>query len=380
MRAKNLLISIGVLLFFAGAIGLFLLYFEPVEEEVTSDYSPAAQHNPFLAAERFMDKLDYDVSTSRDRNELDKVLDSDEYDVIITSYSHLFEKPDRRERLMNWMRAGGHLILEVRTNDTSDDVATERPFLNQFGISPISKNPLFENYDDIQTSVQIYQNGTVFQASFLARHSLQVTSDEVTVRSGDKNGTHLVEFDVGEGILTVLSDMELWRNRKIGQLDHAALLAEVLGKSPGRIWLLYYISMPSLMEILWRDASWVVISFIAFLVFFLWSLNNRFGPFITYVKRQRRSLVEHITAAGLFDWRFNQGATLLEGVRGDLLQHIESRHPSWDKKTDSEKVAWICEKTKIPEPQINHALHGDCQTHMMFLHAISTLQTLRKLL
>lgn len=380
MRLKTVLISLLVLGIAAGAVGLFLLYFEPVKEQITSGYSLAARRDPFLAAERFLEKLDYNVTASRDRKELDKALDSDDYSVIITSYSHLFEKPQRREKLLNWIKRGGHLILEVRTNDTTDDVAMDRPFLQQFGLTPTSKNPLFEDYDDIQTGVQIYQNGTVFQTSFLPRHALQVKNDEATVKSGDKNGTHLAEFNMGEGIFTALSDMEIWRNRKIGDLDHAALLAEVLGKDPGRIWLLYYISVPSLFDILWRDAKWVVISSFAFLIFYLWSLNNRFGPFITYIKRQRRSLLEHITAAGLFDWRFNQGATLLEGVRGDLIQHIESRHPSWDKKSTSEKLAWLCEKTKLPEPQIDHALHGDCHNHMTFLHAISTLQTLRKLL
>jgi len=239
MRLKHVLTGFVVALVIAAAVGLFLLYFEPVDEEITSEYSLTARLNPFLAAERFMEKLDYDISASRDRNDLDKVLDSDDYNVIITSYSHLFEKPERREKLMSWIRRGGHLILEVKTDDTSKDAATERPFLNEFGLTPTSKNPLLEDYDDTQCSVQIYQNGAVFEASFLPRHALEVNGDDATVISSDKNGTHLVEFDVGEGILTVLSDMELWRNRKIGELDHAALLAEVLGKSPGRIWVLY---------------------------------------------------------------------------------------------------------------------------------------------
>ena len=380
MHLKNALIGLITILVIAAGVGLFLVYFEQVEEEITTGYSVAARHNPYLAAERFMEKLGYDISASRERDKLDEALDHDEYNVIITSYSHQFEIPQRRERLLNWVKQGGHLVLEVKTNDTSDDAALKRPLLNEFGVSPVSKNPLFEDYEEIQSEVQIYQDGVVLQASFLPRHALEVNNDDYTVISSDENGTHLVEFEMGEGIVTLLSDMELWRNQKIGEYDHAALLGEVLGKSPGRIWLLYYISMPSLFEILWREAKWVVIPSIVFLVFFLWSLNNRFGPFILDVKRQRRSLVEHIEAAGHFDWRFNQGATLLAGARGDLIQHIESRHPNWDKKSDDEKLDWICDKTKIPQPRINHALHGDCHTHAAFLHAVSTLQTLRKLL
>lgn len=380
MNLKNALIGVITLLVVAACVGLFLVYFEQVEEEITTGYSVAARHNPFLAAERFMIKLGYDINASRERDKLDEALDQNQYDVIITSYSHQFEKPQRRERLLNWINQGGHLILEVKSYDTTNDTSSEQHLLNELGVSPVSKNPLFEDYEDTQTDVAIYRGGVAFQASFLPRHSLEVHTDDYTVMSGDENGTHLVEFEIGKGIVTVMSDLELWRNHKIGKWDHAALLGEVLGKSPGRIWLLYYISMPSLFEILWREAKWVVTPMIIFLFFFLWSLNNRFGPFIRHSRRQRRSLAEHIEAAGHFDWRFNQGATLLAGTRGDLIQHIEARHPNWDKKSDQEKLDWLSEKTKIPESRINHALHGDCPSHMAFLHAISTLQTLRKLL
>ncbi|WP_455203323.1 DUF4350 domain-containing protein [Kaarinaea lacus] len=379
-RAQTITLILVAIVLVVGSVGLFLVYFEQVEEEITTDYSLKARHNPFLAAERFIEKLGNHVSSSRERDKLEQALLGDDISVIITGYSHTLEKPERRERLLNWIRRGGHLVLEVKVNSNLEDVVSQRPFLDEFGVTPVSKNLFLEDYEEQQTQVQIYQDGAVFQASFLPRYSLEVSGDKAHLLAGDDNGTHLAEFEVGEGLVTLLSDMDVWRNAAIGELDHAALLAEVLGKSPGQIWILHYIHMPSLFEIIWRDAKWVVVPLLAFLLFFLWSLNNRFGPFAIFVKRQRRSLLEHIEAAGHFDWRFNQGVTLLAGVRGDLFQYIESRHPNWEGKGDTEKLNWIAEKTKIPEAQVNHALHGNCQNHTAFLHAISTLQTIRKLL
>jgi hypothetical protein len=323
-----------------------------------------------------LQELGYDAESTRQRSELDEMLAQS--DVVVTSYSHAFEKMERRERLIRWMESGGHLVLETKTYRLAEDSAAQTPLLNQFGINPVSKNPLFDEYATTETQVQIYRQGTQFNAAFVPRYTLELEGDNFSIVVSDDNGVHLAEVPVGAGTLTVLSDMDIWRNEKIGDLDHAALLAEVLGKSPGRITILHYLAMPSLAELIWRHAKTAVVPLIALLLMFLWFLNDRFGPPVQRERRQRRSLIEHIEAAGQFDWRFNRGANVLKNVRHELQQYIESRHPTWRKKSEDEKVKWVSEKTKLAEPQIRQALFGDCANHGAFLSAVSALQTIRK--
>ena len=65
-----------------------------------------------------------------------------------------------------------------------------------------------------------------------------------------KDGAWLLQYDLGSGKVTVLSEMWLFRNGSIGEYDHAFFLSWLL-RDTDRVWLIYATSSDPLGAILW---------------------------------------------------------------------------------------------------------------------------------
>jgi len=357
---------------------LFLVNFDRVDEEITIGYSELAQRNDFLAAERFLRKLDFAVITHREQFAVDKLLKSKQPGTLLMRYNAQIETKERFEKIMSWMKSGGHLILEINAALYPKEGTTKVGLLKEFGVSLKRNSIFFEDIDNSTTLVQIYENGDEFETDFLSVFTIDVENLKYIVKADDKNGTHLVEFKVGDGSITLLSDINIWRNRGIAEHDHAALLVEILGRSPGHIDIIAAISMPSLLELIWKNGKWFCVSLALLIAFYLWSLFEKFGPTMEKVDTSRRSLIEHLDAAAKFDWRHFRGSTLLEFARDDLGKFLDNKHPSAMQRSEKEIHQWLHEKTNIPLEDITSALTGETENATTLVHAIQTIQKIRK--
>lgn len=378
MTRQRLLMVFLVTLIAAAGLFLFLSQYEQVEEEVSSGFSKRAQLNHFLAAEYFLKELEYPINSYNDNNKLDELLKSSGRNTIIIKYSAYLEARERLANIMSWMKQGGHLILELNSSLYPKEGKKKRGLLEFFKLSLESKAIFFEDVSKDPMNVQIYQGGTEFQARFLGRFSVETEEQNYTIKMGDENGTHLLEFDVGDGTFTVISDMSLWNNEHIGDFDHAALLAEILGKNPGNIDIVRAIVMPSLLQLIWENGKWFCISLALLLAFYIWSLFEKFGPDAVIIDSSRRSLIEHLDAAGKFDWRHFRGKNMLNAARKDLELHLDQKHPILQNKSEQERDIWIGEKTGIDPNDIHLALSDDCEHANQFLQAIQLIQKIRK--
>ena len=372
-------IVIGLLLVIvAVAVYFFVVNFDLVDEEITTGYTEKAQRDNFLAAERFLKKFDYSEQSHQEQFALDNILKSNQAGTILMSYNAQIEAKDRFENLLNWIKRGGHLILELNANLYPKEGENKVGLLKYFNLSLKKSNLFLEDTNDTPTMVQIYRNGEEFKTDFISSYTIDVESRDYTVKVDDQNGTHLVEFNVGDGSVTFLSDVNIWHNQNIADFDHAALLLEVLGRDPGNIDIITSISMPSLAEVIWNNGKWFCISLLLMLAFYLWSLFEKFGPALEKVDNTRRSLIEHLDAAAKFDWRHFRGATLLQSARSDLNKYLDTKHPSLAQKSDDELHLWIQEKTEIPLDDIKSALGGDTANATRLIHAIQIIQKIRK--
>jgi len=376
-RQKIIIIALVILIITAG-IFLFTANFELVDEEITTGYSDKAIRNHFLAAERFLTKLNYSVSSHQEHYAFDNIIKKKQYGSILMSYNAQLESKKRYQNLMDWIRNGGHLILELNASLYPKETDIKHGLLKEFNLSLKRKNFFLDDVGSQHTDVQIYQDGESFDADFLSGYTIDVGSSDYTVKAGDENGTHLVEFRVGEGSITMMSDIQLWYNRNIAENDHAALLMEVLGRNPGMLDIITEISMPSLIEIIWTKSKWFCVSLILLIAFYVWSLFEKFGPAQDKIDHSRRSLVEHLDAAAKFDWRHFRGATLLESARNDLKLFIENKFPSVRQKDPEETWQWLHEKTDIAVDDIRNAFSGECNNAAKLIHAIQIIQKIRK--
>jgi len=355
---------------------LFFILFESIEVERRAGASLEARRNPFLAAGRFLEKLDIPVAVVKgtgDGESLPPVTDT-----IIIRYNHGLEIPQRSQELMAWVAAGGHLIIEVRFTGVQEDLAVARPFLDQLGISAVRKNLLLATMKAETTSVTIYEDAQPLEVKFSPVHVLELTRDDVTFQFADDNGVHMVEYIQGEGTVTVMSDFDMWRNDDIGERDHAAFLAHTVGNNVAKVWFLQDQVFPGVVSLLWRYAAEAVISAALLLGLLLLRLNNRFGPVLEYDRGQRRSLVEHLEAVGEFDWQYQRGGNLLAGMRQELHFAAETACPGWLHKSADEQAAWLARRSKQAAEDVHAALFAAADRQNQFVWTVKTLQIIRK--
>ncbi|MGD8571631.1 MAG: DUF4350 domain-containing protein [Gammaproteobacteria bacterium] len=376
ITTKNAIIASLVV----GVAGLlvagFFFFFEPVEEEINTGYSAEARRDQFLAAQRFMAQLDIKSENIKGFDELYSLPAGN--DVLLTHYSHRFEQAKTRGKLLAWVEQGGHLLLELNPFSRNSDLDVETPFLDQLQVWPRRSNVLFDNVAGETITVTVYQNSEPLTVAFHPYYTLDVNRKEPILLFNDRNGIHLVEFKHGDGTVTILSDMDMWRNRSIGDNDHATMLAHILGVNPGKVWILRNTAMPSLIELMWQYGREAVLAAGLLLLLWLWSLYNRFGPMVIINRQQRRSLLEHLDAVGEFEWRYQRANHILTTVRQELHQIIETYYPQWQKKSSDEQIAWLSKRARIPEQDISQALTANPEHQTSFTRYIKILQTIRK--
>ena len=267
-RRILVIIFIGLFLVLTtqGSIWFFENY-EYKEVESTSDYSPQARRNIFLAAEYFLSELELDVESDNSRVQL-LVPHTPNETILLNDYGPKLS-PTRFADLKRWVEEGGHLIMtasnfyydpccedEENTDENEDKSDFENnQMLGEFGIQ--SRYTEFDDerpYPD-EDIVPTYTltDGSKVKVNFYPDYHLLDTQDRASFTLKDDFGIHLLQTEVGKGLLTVLSDNYFLRNYSIGKHDHAYLLwlLSTANKSPNsKIWLLYNIESDSIFVLL----------------------------------------------------------------------------------------------------------------------------------
>jgi len=174
----------------------------------------------------------------------------------------------------------------------------------------------------------------------------------------DEIGQYLLQFPIGQGLLTVLTTTELFKNDDIADYDHARFLHYLVsqrGHNAG-VWLIRVDDMPPLWQWLWDNAFYAMFSLSALLFIWLWRKPFRFGPILNDAQPERRSLVEHIRASGYYRWHNDQPAYLLQQVQNRVWLHIKKTHPAIPVDDKVQACEMLAEITGIQNSLIKEAL------------------------
>lgn len=174
---------------------------------------------------------------------------------------------------------------------------------------------------------------------------------------GNQSGSQILQFYVGDGLLTVLSDSSIWESDNIGKVDHAYLSNIMFGNNSNVV-LLYGMQLPSLWELLKHFAPEFLIACTA--LFFVWLLYKvkRFGPIRELDVTTRRSLDEHIAAMNGYLWRSNKHQKILDNMHKIIFQRANNANPGFSALDEKEQVHWIGEHCILPEKDVQMALYA----------------------
>lgn len=182
-----------------------------------------------------------------------------------------------------------------------------------------------EEVEEALAYMQLTQSGEMGAAYFSGMVHLQDHSEAGSTPIANEFGNQLVQFQYGKGLVTLLSEDDLWRNDGIDWFDHAYILAQ-LSSDREQIWLIQNMSGGAHWTVLFWQTAWPLISsFGVWLLFYIWKRGQRFGPIRTETVAAGRAIVEHIEAGSQFYWKRLSGGPLLKALQEEVIHLLRRR-------------------------------------------------------
>lgn len=373
-----LLAGAGAILVAAG-LSWFLQNFEIRDQEVDVGYSAAARRNPFLAAERFLRRLEVPVESHAGRDLL-RDLPPPEDTLVVRALGPL--NTGRRQALHRWIERGGRLIVQATTLREEPGLRTTHPdgFLDRYGVHLIEiEDPKDRNTqtDDVIAEVSVLDYAHLLQVGFSARFFLEDASGNANGAVIADERPRLLQYEIGEGVLTVVSDSRFLTNQHIGRYDHALFLLLLASpRAEGNVRLLYDSSMPWLGALIWHGAPFAVTSFLCLLALFLWHLGKRLGPLLPPPVSDRRDLLAHLEASAGFLWRHGQGGPLTAATRERVERAWLRCHPTLRELDKEGRARWIARRSGLVSGEVRRALYPVAWNEGDFVADAALLQVL----
>ena len=364
----------------------FLANHERYSKEIRAEVSPQARRNPYLAAERFLSRLGVASESVSGRERLLQL--PAQPGLLLVNNLGPSLPPEREEALLDWVRGGGHLVVIPRKEWDEEQETSGNHLLDRLGVRllVIALSEEDGNREE-ETSGATSGEGAVPVTLLIpgARQPVEVDFDRDRILvDGDGHADwvgsveelgYMLQFQLGQGRLTVLSDDHYFTNGAIDQWDHALFLAQ-LAAGQERAWLLYSSKMPSLLSLLWRAAPQLLVCALVLLLLSLWRMGLRTGPLLGRGVAPRRSLLEHLDAVAGYAWRTDRGQQMSSVSQRALEQAWRRRHlilGGMDRKAGCE---WIAQRTALTGAEVAAALYGSYAGEQEFIRMTGLQQRL----
>lgn len=343
-------------------------------QRVWVGYSGEARVNPFFAARLLLERLGFKVEQKADFRKLGALPPG--ATVILAVDRTELNPPDVRA-LLSWVeRDGGHLIVGAERELARDIL------LQQINVEVHSKDG--DAGPSTLTAAGIDRilmpDGSELRADLLPSPTLiDLDEDADAWRVTSRGGTRILQFDWGEGDITVLSTLRPFTNREIGRLDHAELLAQITGAGePGELFLIRHLESASLLTWLAQHAAAALAALGVFVLIWLWRVVPRFGPLAPSPAPDRKSLLEHIRAVGRFYLDQRELPRLLALLRADSLELFGRRAPHAQGVDAAARLREAARLTGVRPRELAQAFSGRADTPADFVNAVRTLATFRR--
>jgi len=374
-----------------------LLNFDSVAYETRSAPQPEARRNPYLVAEKLLRELGYRVDTVQEAAFLDRLPAGGT--LILTGDRQFHLTPSRLAALRQWVEAGGYLIADAERVGANDPILRWLDLRLQ---PRTAKPPKAEGADEekdgaakeirrgmpepVRQIVRVPDYGRPlrmrsnrFRPLYLggrdADWSVKVMSEKEKVEAAE-----LLHFSLGRGNVTILNGVRRFDNGSIADDDHGELLAALLARYQrhGDVRVMARLAVPSLWEWLGAHAQAALASATLLFAFWLWRIIPRFGVIRNETPPQRRSLIEHLRAIGVFLWRKRSLDVLLESARHNFQARLSLRQGALAALPAQELWAHLAQRTGLSSVDIGFALTGAAQRPEHFTAAMKTLRLLEQ--
>lgn len=361
----------------------------PYDEVVDRGPSPEALANPYLAAEHFLRQQGLSTEHTNSLERLNTLPSKGNSLLLLGERSSM--TPRQVEQLLGWARSGGHLLLVAEAlwdeeTGKSGDLLLDRLHIHQTlsdepeEPAPSSKKPRTKKAADL-TKLYVDNETAPAYFSFDTDFNLIDSKHLAQFSANSARSSHLMQLDLGEGSVTVITDSDLWKTPNIGKHDNAWLLWYL--NQGTAVTLLFNSDFDDLFTLLMRYFPQALVALIALIALTLWRAGMRQGPIRPPVSSARRQLQEHLKASADFLLRRSGQGTLLHALQRDILRAARRRHPGFERLDNTEQWRVLEHLTRQPSHVISQAL-GPLPAKRLssadFSRQVACLQTLRNAL
>ena len=320
----------------------------------------------------------------------------------------------RRERIEQWVQAGGRLIVDRSLVGDSSE------FERWSGIGELKEKPAKKQHDGKQATDEepadedqpgeeapadetdehagdgdgdflsqlrgkycgrLVEDGTQQSIKVCGiDHARSLTSSRKMLWAlRDGRRIHALRTQVGQGTVTAINATP-FRYREFLEGDHPALFVRMVQLHRGdQILFLTEEDHASLIRLMWRFGAPAVLLLFAAIALVLWRAGVRFGPPVAATVSARRSLAEQIRGTGQFALRFGGGRSLHAATLRALRNAAIHRFPGYDAMSSEERVAAVAKGTGISADDLGPAMNyqGERSSHELRA-AIAVLESARR--
>ncbi len=295
--------------------------------------------------------------------------------------------PRQVGQLLDWAKSGGHLLVVAEAlwdeeTGKSGDLLLDRLHIHQaLSDEPDDPAPARKNKAPDLTKLYVDNDTAPVYFSFDTDFNLIDPKHLAQFSANSARSSHLMQLDLGQGRVTVITDSDLWKTPDIGKHDNAWLLWYL--NQGTAVTLLFNSDVDDLFTLLLRYFPQALVTLIALLALALWQAGTRQGPIHAPAPKARRQLQEHLKASADFLLRRSGQGTLLQALQHDILRTARRRYPGFEHLDNTEQWRVLAHLTRQPSHVISQAL-GPLPAKRLssadFSRQVACLQTLRNAL
>jgi hypothetical protein len=361
------LLPVGLLALAAIGVIWFSSAYERVPSREWIGPSGEARSNPYLAAERFAQRMGLRARQLRALPDLDALGAGGA--LLLPSRRQALD-PRRLRNIVSWVEGGGHLIAEAELLGVAD------PLFDLLGVQrtsapPPPKPPPAELPGGKKLNVSIFGGG-----------SLQAAGKDLRLRVGSADAARLVSFPHGKGMVTAATGLQFARNNLIATSDNADFFWYLMELTPAA--QLHVYLRPerlSLWGFLKQNAAPVLAATAALLALWLWRTGPRFGPVMPDAPPARRRLLDHLRASGRYYWAKGLRNRLIVAARDAALRRVARAQPDFASASVEERAARLSALVSVSREEAERFIRaGGAVRGVDFIRIMHTAQRIHSAL
>lgn len=335
MNLRTALVWLLVIVAAGAGGGWFLANFERRTEAEDTGYQGRARSDPWLAAERVLERLGMKVREVRALPELRALPGGG---VLLLPQNRHGITPPLRESVLQWVEAGGLMIVEAeeinQPDPLLDALSVRRALLDAKG-----RVRRAARADPRSEPVRIAIPAGAEPVSVQMRRFLDLKADAASASYRNSIAAVALVLERGKGRVVVLNQIDWMSRDQLRNHDHAEFLWRLAQLQPQATEVIFFNDPSRLSLADWMLANvWAVLAGgLVLLAVWLWRDLVRFGPVEPDPPRARRRLLDHLRASGRFLWENGGALQLQEAAREACLRRITRAHPDLLSAPDQER-------------------------------------------